>query len=83
MPDTLAEPTIVPPDVHEPGGEDCGPNTLNATVPIGAAPPANVAETKEAETRLPAVALAGALADSVGLRGAAVKSRPWGPELSS
>ena len=82
MPDTVAEPTFVPPDVHDAGGEGCGPNTLKVTVPIGADPAASVAETEEAEIGLPAVALAGALAESVGLTGAALTSRPWLAELS-
>ncbi len=81
-PDTFAEPTVVAPDAHDTGGDDCGPNTVNVTVPIGADPPASVAEIEEPEIALPAVALAGALAASVGLTGAALRSRPWVLELS-
>ena len=82
MPDTVAEPTFVPPDVHEPGGEGRGPNTLKVTVPIGADPAASMADTEEGEIGLPAVALAGALAESVGLTGTALRSRPWLAEVS-
>jgi hypothetical protein len=83
LPNTLAEPTVVPPDVHDTGGAARGPNTVNVTVPVGADPPASPAEIEAGEIGLPAVALAGALADIVGPAGAALKSRPsaW-PELS-
>jgi hypothetical protein len=72
LPDTLADPTVVPPAVHETGGADCGPNTLKVSVPVGSAPPASAAEIEAAEIGLPAVALA----HTVGLTGAALSNRP-------
>jgi len=81
--DTLAEPSVVPPDVHDAGGAGCGPNTVKVSVPVGAEPPAIVAETDAADIGLPTVARAGAPAVRVGLEGAASSSRPWYlPELS-
>jgi hypothetical protein len=84
LPDTLAEPTVAPPEVQVAGGEDCGPNTLNLTLPIGADPLASVAESEEAGIAVPAAVLAGALVASVGLAGWALSSTPcWLPALSS
>jgi hypothetical protein len=48
LPDTLAVPTVVPPEPHEIGAEDCGPNTLKVIVPLGEDPPDSIAGTDEA-----------------------------------
>jgi hypothetical protein len=74
-------PTVVPPEAHEYGGDDSGPNTVNVTVPTGVAPPATVAA---GAIGLPAYPLAGALADNAGLAGAASAIMPWVlPEASA
>jgi hypothetical protein len=73
LPITLAEPIVVPPDVHEAGGDGCGPNTLNMTVPIGAEPSASVAASDEGAIALPAVPLDGPVADKLGAAGAALQ----------
>jgi hypothetical protein len=64
---TLAVPTVAPPEAHEVGGEDCGPNTVNVIVPVGADPPASVAEIEEAGVGLPAVPLRGPLSERIGM----------------
>jgi hypothetical protein len=58
---------------------------VKVTVPIGAAPPASTAEIAAAAIGRPAVGLAAARADSVGLaRGAVLSSTPCVlPELST
>jgi hypothetical protein len=66
FPDTLAVPTVVPPDVHDVGAVDCGPNTVNVTVPDGDRPPDSVLAIDEAEMAEPTTPLPGALAVSVG-----------------
>jgi hypothetical protein len=38
---TVAVPTVVPP-LQTVGAEDCGPNTLNVTVPVGPDPPDSI-----------------------------------------
>jgi hypothetical protein len=60
-------PTVVPPVEQSDGAKDCGPNTLNVTVPVGDAPPDNEAETDEAAIVEFAVPPAGADADSAGV----------------
>jgi hypothetical protein len=62
LPDTLAVPTVVPPE-QSVGALDCGPKTLNVIVPMGAAPPDNDAEIADAEIVLPAVPDEGPLND--------------------
>jgi hypothetical protein len=47
--------------VQSVGAEDCGPNTLNVTVPVGDAPPESAADTDEASTFDPALPGDGAL----------------------
>jgi hypothetical protein len=47
---------VAAPDVHELGGEDCGPNTVKTIVPVGADPAVIVAEIEKAEIGLPAKA---------------------------
>lgn len=42
FPDTVADPTVVPPVVQVLGGDVCGPNTVNVAVPVGDEPPDNV-----------------------------------------
>jgi hypothetical protein len=64
---TLAVATVVPPDAHEGGGEDCGPNTVKVIAPVAADPPASVAEIEEAGIELPAVPPSGPLTESVGV----------------
>ena len=67
-PDTLAVPTVAPPDVHELGGADWGPNTVNVIVPVRADPAVSVAEIEEAGMGLPAKALPGGpLTERLGL----------------
>ena len=73
-PDTLADPTAVPPDVHELGGVVWGPNTVKVIVPVAADPPVSAAAIEDAGIGLPAVAFAGALADTVGLAGTTVSA---------
>jgi hypothetical protein len=63
LPETLAVPTVVPPEAHELGAEGCGPNTLKVIVPDGDAPPDNAADTDDASILLPAVPLEGALTE--------------------
>lgn len=55
LPDTLAVPTVVPPDEQSVGAVAWGPNTLNVTVPPGADPPESAADTSDAEIAVPAV----------------------------
>ena len=62
MPETVAVPTVVPPE-QSLGGEDCGPNTLNVTVPDGDAPPDRPAEIELASIFDPATPDEGALND--------------------
>ena len=52
--------------MHDAGGVDWGPGSLKLTVPDGQ-PSESVAEIEEAGIALPAVPLAGALADRIGL----------------
>ena len=82
LPDTLAVPTVIPPLVHDDGGEDCGPNTTNVTVPVGAEPPASDAEIDAGEIALPAVPDSGTDKDKAGLA-TVLNNSPWVlPELS-
>ena len=67
MPDTLVVPTVVPPEVHELGAEDCGPKTVKVTTPAGADPPDRVADTAEDGIVVPAVPDDGADTASAGL----------------
>ena len=68
FPDTLTPvPTAVPPDEHDVGAEDSGPNILNVIVPEGETPPESTADTFDAATAVPAVPPAGAPADKLGL----------------
>jgi hypothetical protein len=68
LPATLTPvPTVVPPEPHELGAEDCGPNTLNKIVPDGDAPPDRTPEIDDADTAVPAVPADGADADKLGL----------------
>jgi hypothetical protein len=87
LPDTVAVPTWVPPEVHEPGGEDCGPKTLKVIVPPGEDPPDRIPEMAEAEIDAPVVPIDGALADRDGLEmalGVSLTIKPlWLPELST
>jgi hypothetical protein len=76
LPETLAVPTVVPPDVHDAGGEECGPKTMKVTVPVGADPPASVDEIEAPGISVPAAPLAGALVETVASTGEAVTSRP-------
>jgi hypothetical protein len=66
----------LPPARHELGGEACGPNTLNAIVPIGAAPFARVALTAVGEIVSPIVSEDVALTDSFGLALLVANSAP-------
>jgi hypothetical protein len=60
LPDTLAVPTVVPPEQSD-GAEACGPNTLNVTVPPGARPPESAATD---EIAVPAAPTDGTVNDS-------------------
>jgi hypothetical protein len=76
LPDTLAVPTVVPPEQSE-GALDSGPNTLKVSVPPGEDPPESAAETEEAAIALPAIPAPGALNPSAGLAvGVPVKPLP-------
>jgi hypothetical protein len=70
FPDTIAEPTTVPPLTHEVGAEAWGPNTVNVTVPVGDEPPDNVPDTDDPEIADPAVPDAGPDTDNAGLAAA-------------
>jgi hypothetical protein len=61
-PDTLAVPTVVPPEQSD-GAEDCGPNTVNVTLPDGENPSDSNAEIADASISVPAVPEPGALTD--------------------
>jgi hypothetical protein len=68
-PAAVAVPTVVPPLVHVDGAEACGPNTVNVIVPVALDPPELAPKTPlidELAIALPAVPVAGAVADSVG-----------------
>jgi hypothetical protein len=65
LPETLAVPTVVAPDAHDVGAEDCGPNTRNVIVPDGEDPEDRLPDT--AEIVLPAVPDDGADTDKPGL----------------
>jgi len=69
FPDTVAVPTVVPPDVQVLGAEDCGPKTMKVIVPEALEPdePANTELIELAAMAVPAVPAPGALADKVGL----------------
>jgi hypothetical protein len=57
----VADPTVVPPVEQLDGGLDCGPNTLNVTVPEGEEPPDNGAEIDAGAIFVPSVTEEGAL----------------------
>jgi hypothetical protein len=61
--DTVAVPTAFPPEEQSDGADDCGPNTVNVTVPPGDPPPDSAADTPDAGIAVPAVSADGALAD--------------------
>ena len=65
----VAVPTVVPPAAHVVGALACGPNTLNVIVEVALLPElaASVAVIDAAEITVPAVPVAGAETDSVGL----------------
>ena len=47
LPLTVAVPRLVPPEVHDAGGDADGPNTVNVIAPVGPALAASVAVTDE------------------------------------
>jgi hypothetical protein len=73
FPATVALPTVVPPEEQSLGGEDCGPNTVNVIVPVGAEPDDKTAEIDEPAIGLPAVPDPGPLTDNEGLIAVTVK----------
>ena len=68
LPDTLGEPTVVPPVVQLVGADDCGPKTLMVIVPVELAPdePARVELMELRLIGVPVVPVEGALAVTVG-----------------
>jgi hypothetical protein len=83
FPDTLALPTVIPPEVHDVGAVGCGPNTVNVIVPDGDAPPDSVPEIDEAEIAEPAVPDPGAEADSAGLAAPSTVSAIPAPQVDA
>jgi hypothetical protein len=65
--DTVAVPTVLPPDVQVVGGEDSGPKTVKVMVPVGLDPEARAAEMEAAAMAPPSVPVLGPLADKIGL----------------
>jgi hypothetical protein len=61
--DTVAVPTVFPPEEQSDGADDCGPNTVNVIVPPGEPPPDSAADTPDAEIAVPTVPDDGALTD--------------------
>jgi hypothetical protein len=70
LPVTGAVPTVVPVEVQLVGAEDCGPKTLKVIVPEGLDPLARAPETELVAIAVPAVPLAGPVAEIVGLAAA-------------
>jgi hypothetical protein len=64
---TVAVPSAVPPALHEVGGADCGPKTLNAIARTGLEPDASTAATDDGAIGLPAFPDAGAVRYNVGV----------------
>jgi hypothetical protein len=62
--DTVAVPTVFPPEEQSDGADACGPNTVNVIVPPGDPPPDSAADTSDAEIAVPTVPADGALTDS-------------------
>jgi hypothetical protein len=84
LPATLTPvPTVVPPEPHELGAEDCGPNTLNKIVPDGDAPPDRTPEIDDADTAVPTVPADGALANKPGLAGPTTVSAIDAPHVEA
>jgi hypothetical protein len=83
LPVTLAVATVAPPEPHELGAEDCGPNTVNVIVPPGDAPPDNTPDTDDADTAVPAVPADGADADNDGLAAATTVSAIDAPHVEA
>jgi hypothetical protein len=59
LPDTVATPTAVPPLAQVVGAVVCGPNTVNAIVPVGVDPPASAEVIELVAITVPAVPVAG------------------------
>lgn len=68
LPDTLAVPTVVPPEEQSVGAVAWGPNTVNVIAAPGLEPPESAAD---AETAVPMALDAGAVRPRVGLEKAA------------
>jgi hypothetical protein len=66
FPDTVAVPTVFPPEVQVVGSLP-GPKTVKVMVPVGLDPEAKVAEIALAAMAAPTVPVAGPLAVKVGL----------------
>ena len=83
LPDTLAVPTVVPPEAQVVGGEDCGPNTVNVIDPVGLDPAVSVAEMLDEATVCPTVPDDGGDNDRLGLTArASIRNPCWWFELS-
>jgi hypothetical protein len=64
LPETPAVPIVVPPEAQLVGALDCGPNTVNVTVPDGEEPPDSTAEIDDAAIFVPAFPGPGATTNS-------------------
>jgi hypothetical protein len=74
--ETVAVPITVPPLEQFDGAVRWGPNVIKLIAPVGFAPEESAAGSREGVIELSAVAVAGALTDSVGLEGAALSKIP-------
>jgi len=59
LPETDAVPTVVPPEVHVPGADACGPKVVKVIVPVALELEDNVAVIALAAMAVPAVPLDG------------------------
>lgn len=66
MPETLAVPTVVPPEEQLVGAVPCGPNTLKVTVPLADDPPDRVADKLDGAIGTSTVSDVGAVSDNDG-----------------